>query len=336
MSGILKFYFKEKKYQNHNNNLLNSLTSRNNTKILYNSGLHLLDNNILSINKNIRNSTVDSRMKIMKDYNLTEPNNYDLNSEELKLSKNSNRNENKNLKLIISRNEKILKDKEKNLTLQFNQNDNSKELEKIMDSLISTNNKVKKTNLHHAELISLKKNKEKYPIEKSISPSFYIDYNFREEPDNRKLFLSFNTQLKCLNNKVEFRKKILRQIETNNSNRLKIDDLKNIHNNEFYTELNNKKIENIFKINRNSDKKNLHFNLYDYYNNIHKMKVNNRNKYNNKKFEKIKNHTKENKILMTFENKLKNAENSTIKTVKHLDSLSRKNNKILKKIINKK
>ena len=381
MSGILKYYFEEKKYKSPNSYPSKYLTTYNDTKRLFNSGLHLLDNNILTIDKTIRNS----KMNITKQYNFTEPNTYDLNnfhpyinSKKMDFSKSVFSKHNDNLKPIynlipnlklnktlskgnndnkdeiasfpyfkqrkkINRNiirnynkiEKKYKNKIKCLTSENNTSDNSKEVEKIIDSLISiNNNKIIKKGLHHAEFISLKKNKEKFPLEKSISPAFYIDFNLHKEPENKQLFRSFNTQLKCLNNRIEFREKILKQVETNDRNRLKVDNLKNIHNSEFYTDLCNKRIGNIFLIDKNYNKTNLHFNLYDYYNSIHKMKVKNRFKFNNKKFEKLKNNIKENKNLITFDKKLKNAQNSTIKAVKYLDSLSKKNNKMLKKIFN--
>lgn len=85
--------------------------------------------------------------------------------------------------------------------------------------------------------------------------------------------------------------------------------------------------------NDNDKKKNLHFNLYDYYNNIHKMKFNNRRQYNNKNIGNLRKELKIDKKLVNFDKKIKNAEISMIKAVKHLNNLSKSNNKMMKEVL---
>ena len=138
------------------------------------------------------------------------------------------------------------KDKSKSLTSKQDNKANSAQVEKIVHTLINNNdnNKIK---LHHAnstEKLSLKKKEYKkndYPKEKSISPMTYIDYNFKTNPGNKNLFKSFDTQIKCINNKIEYREKILNQVDTNYRHRLKVETLKNKHNDNYYTNFNKKK-----------------------------------------------------------------------------------------------
>ena len=224
----------------------------------------------------------------------------------------------------------------KSLTTKYNTKENSIEVEKIVHHLINNNNNnndnTKK--LHHAnstEYLSLKNNKnkniknQKYPKEKSISPITYIDYNLKKNPGNKEFFKSFETQLKCLNNKEEYRETILNQVDTNYRHRMKVENLKNDYNSNSIIDK-KKNIENFFVKN----KKNFRFNIYDYYNNINKIK---KNRYikNTSRLAKI---FKDNKNLLTFDKKLQNFEISTIKSIKHLDSISHKNRKMLTKILN--
>ena len=76
-----------------------------------------------------------------------------------------------------------------------------------------------------------------------------------------------------------------------------------------------KNIEHFFVKN----KKNFRFNIYDYYNNINKIK---KNRYikNTSRLAKI---FKDNKNLLTFDKKLQNFEISTIKSIKHFSIFMR-------------
>ena len=222
----------------------------------------------------------------------------------------------------------------KSFTIKNNCKENSIEVEKILHNLINNKNENARK-LHHAnssENLSLKNIKnQKYPKEKSISPICYIDFNLKKNPEKKEFFKSFNTQIKCLNNKAEYRKTILSQVDTNYRHRLKVENLKNDYNN--IDSDKNKKIEELLTNIKNDNKNNFHFNLYDYYNNIHKTKkktkqITNRNIA---KLEKIF-YNKQN--LISFDKKLKNVEVSTIKAIKHLDSLSHNNRKMLKDILN--
>ena len=238
---------------------------------------------------------------------------------------------------MINRRDK--KKESKSLTTKDNCKDNSIEVEQIVHSLIDSNNE-NKQKLHHIDssrYLSYKNNKSKkkmiFPKEKSISPAAYIDYNLKQDPNNKKLYRSFDTQLKCLNNKAEFRKIILNQVDTNYRNRLKVEDLKSEHNKKCYNDFSKKEIEELFIKNKDQNNKNLHFNLYDYYNNIHKMKVNSRYKFN-KRFLRMEKEFKDNKKSLNFDKKLENFENSTMSAIRHLDSLSSNNRTMMKQILN--
>ena len=125
----------------------------------------------------------------------------------------------------------------------------------------------------------------------------------------------------------------MNQVDTNYRNRLKVEDLKSEHNKKYYNDFSKKEIEELFIKNKDQNNKNLHFNLYDYYNNIHKMKVNNRYKFN-KRFLKMEKEFKDNKKLLNFDKKLENFENLTMTAIKHLDSLSSSNRTMMKQILN--
>lgn len=75
-----------------------------------------------------------------------------------------------------------------------------------------------------------------------------------------------------------------------------------------------------------------HFNLYDYYNNSHRIKNNNRFKFS-QRFGKLVKEIKKNKDLLTFDMKMNNMEKDTHKVVKHLESLSKSNGKMLKNLL---
>lgn len=232
------------------------------------------------------------------------------------------------------------KDKSKSLTTKEDNKTNSVQVEKIVHSLINSNNSDNnKKKLHHAsstEKLSLKKKeykKDDYPKEKSISPMTYIDYNLKTNPGNRNLFKSFDTQIKCINNKIQYREKILNQVDTNYRNRLKVESLKNEHNDNYYMNNNKKKINEIFLQNKNYNKKNLHFNINNYYNNINKIKANGRYQFD-QKFIKLQKVLKNKINLLTFDKKMKNVENSMITAIKHLDNLSISNRKMMKNVLN--
>ena len=231
------------------------------------------------------------------------------------------------------------KNEAKSLTSKDNYKDNSNEVEKIVHSLIDSNHE-NNQKLHHADsfrYLSYNNNKSKkkmlFPKEKSISPASYIDFNLKQDPDNKKLYRSFDTQLKCLNNKLEIKKIILNHVDANYRNRLKVEDLKSEHNNDCYNNFSKKEIEELYTKSNDKNNKNLRFNLYDYYNNIHKMKVYKRYKFN-KRFSKIEKQIKENKKFINFDKKMENFEHSTTAKIKHLDYLSHNNRTMMKQILN--
>lgn len=232
-------------------------------------------------------------------------------------------------------NEKAPKKETKSLTIKKHRKENSIKVEKIVHSLIN-NKKIDNNKLHHANSIeyqSLKKNKKNinFPLNKSISPISYIDYNLKINPDNKKFFKSFNKQINCLNDKVEYRKRILKQVDENYRHRFKVEDLKNNYNNNIYTNIDKKKIEEMID-NKDVHGNKFHFNLYDYYNNSHRIKNNNRFKFS-QRFGKLVKEIKKNKDLLTFDMKMNNMEKDTEKAVKHLESLSNSNGKMLKNLL---
>ena len=237
-----------------------------------------------------------------------------------------------------NKNEIELQKKTKSLTLKKQKKENSKQVEQIVHSLIN-GKKIDKQKLHHAnsiEYLSMKKSNivksDNFPMNKSISPASYIDYNLKKNPDNAKLFKSFHTQVKCLNNKVEYRKRILKQVDENYRHRLRIEDLKSQHNRKDYNDMNKKDIEDLMN-DKNIRKNKFHFNLYDYYNNSHKINYFNRFKYARKFNKLMKDNNVVDKNLLTFDRKMRNLELSTQKAVKHLQSLSNSNEKMLKNLL---
>ena len=81
------------------------------------------------------------------------------------------------------------------------------------------------------------------------------------------------------------------------------------------------------------NKKNFHFNIYDYYNNIYKKKSYNRCKFN-KKMMINQNEINMDKNLLTFDQKVKNLETFTSNSIGYLKFLSKTNENMLKKLNN--
>ena len=317
MYGILKPYFTGRISKILNKGVIRN--SSNDLKI-FNYGLHLNKNNTLKINNN------NNILKKFSVYNRTAFNNninFDniikLNSIKEKkwkilkpLFEKNEIVENKTEKLILKNN--INKYNNKCHSIEKGKKETSLEIEKIVSSLINNENDKKNNDINLNKYLSFKKNKEKinetFPRENSIHPKKYISYNLRNDPLNSKLYKSFNTQIKCLNNKVNYRKKILEGIDACNRYRPKIENLK-------FGSNKNKLTEEFFKNEHNNK---FHFNLFNYYNNnILKMK-----NYNKKKFKE--------KCLLTFDEKLKNMEKNTKNSIEYSKNLSLINKKMLNKI----
>ena len=222
-----------------------------------------------------------------------------------------------------------IKDKNEFIPKKLSNNDKEKVNEIINSFLNKEENKDKKTIFYHAnssQYLKFRKRRKKYhtkelfPREKSINPKAYIEYNFRADPNNKKLFKSYGIQVKCLNNEEEHRIKILKRVNESDKLRNKFgkievnSDAKNYDN-----EL--KRIENVFF----ADKNNYHFNTIDNESNI---RNNSRNGIGKKEF-KIDN-TNEDKI--TFDRKMNIAITNTQNTLKYLKELSDKNVVLIKKI----
>ena len=222
-----------------------------------------------------------------------------------------------------------IKDKNEFIPKKLSNNEKKKVNEIINSFLNKEENNDKKTIFYHAnssQYLKFRKRRKKYytkelfPREKSINPKAYIEYNFRAEPNNKKLFKSYGIQVKCLNNEEENREKILKRVNESDNIRSsfgKIEvnsELKNYDN-----EL--KRIENAYF----SDKNNYRFNTID---NEANIRNNSRSRIGKKVF-KI---DKSNEDLITFDRKMNIAVTNTQNTLKYLQELSDKNVVLIKKI----
>ena len=222
------------------------------------------------------------------------------------------------------------KDKNEFIPKKLSNNEKKKVNEIINSFLNKEENNDKKTIFYHAnssQYLKFRKRRKKYytkelfPREKSINPKAYIEYNFRAEPNNKKLFKSYGIQVKCLNNEEENREKILKRVNESDNIRSSIgkmevnSELKNYDN-----EL--KRIENAYF----SDKNNYRFNTID---NEANIRNNSRSRIGKKVF-KI---DKSNEDLITFDRKMNIAVTNTQNTLKYLQELSDKNVVLIKKII---
>lgn len=222
-----------------------------------------------------------------------------------------------------------IKDKNEFIPKKLSNNEKKKVNEIINSFLNKEENNDKKTIFYHAnssQYLKFRKRRKKYytkelfPREKSINPKAYIEYNFRAEPNNKKLFKSYGIQVKCLNNEEENREKILKRVNESDNIRSsfgKIEvnsELKNYDN-----EL--KRIENAYF----SDKNNYRFNTID---NEANIRNNSRSRIGKKVF-KI---DESNEDLITFDRKMNIAVTNTQNTLKYLQELSDKNVVLIKKI----
>ena len=320
MYGILESYFTGKISKSLNKGMIRNY---NNDLKISNYGLHLNKNNTLKIKNNniLKNFSIYNRTVFNNNYD----NDINLNSIEKKysiLKPFNERNEivgSKTEKIILKNN--VNKYQNKCRSIKKGKKETSLEIEKIVSSLINNENgenNNKNIDINLNKYLSFKKNKEKinetFPRENSISPKNYISYNLQNDPLNDKLYKSFNIQIKCINNKAEYRKKILEGIDACNRYRPKIENLKfgsNLRLNK------NKLAEELFKNEHNNK---FHFNLFKYYNNnILKMKNYNRKKFNEK-------------CLMTFDEKMKSVEKMTKNSIEYSKNLSNTNKIMLKKI----
>jgi uncharacterized protein YlaI len=237
-----------------------------------------------------------------------------------KISENETENDESILEDIKDRNEFKPKKLSKN---------EKKEVNKIINSFLNKEeNNDKKTIFYHAnssQYLKFRKRRKKYytkelfPREKSINPKAYIEYNFRADPNNKKLFKSYGIQVKCLNNEEENREKILKRVNEsdkirNSFGKIEVNSIAKNYDNEL------KRIENVFF----ADKKSYRFNTLDNENDIR----DNRNRRERKIF-KI---DKSNVDLLTFDRKMNIAVTNTQNTLKYLKELSDKNDVLIKKI----
>ena len=222
-----------------------------------------------------------------------------------------------------------IKDKKEYLPKKMSNNQKQKVNDIINSFFNKEENSDKKTIFYHAnssQYLKFKKrrrkfySKEQFPREKSIDPKAYIEYNFRADPNNKKLFKSYAIQVKCLNNEEEHRKKILKRVNEsdkyrNSIGKLEVSSEANTYENEL------KRIENIYF----NDKSNHRFNTID---NETKIRNESRNRIGKKMF-KI---DKSNEDLITFDRKMNIAVTHTQNTLKYLKELSDKNVILIKKI----
>lgn len=242
------------------------------------------------------------------------------------LKKKINENETENNDFI---NLESIKDKKEYLPKKMSNNQKQKVNDIINSFFNKEENSDKKTIFYHAnssQYLKFKKrrrkfySKEQFPREKSIDPKAYIEYNFRADPNNKKLFKSYAIQVKCLNNEEEHRKKILKRVNEsdkyrNSIGKLEVSSEANTYENEL------KRIENIYF----NDKSSHRFNTID---NETKIRNESRNRIGKKMFQI----DKSNEDLITFDRKMNIAVTHTQNTLKYLKELSDKNVILIKKI----
>ena len=103
---------------------------------------------------------------------------------------------------------------------------NEFKVKKIVDSLLNEKN-IYKTRIN-SKLKRLQILKEKFPIKDTVDPKKCIKFNLLKSPNEKKLFLSYDLQLKCINNNEDSRKMILKQVELNNLSRFNTENLQPI------------------------------------------------------------------------------------------------------------
>lgn len=332
MSDILKSYFSVRDIRKLNNSASKNLIS-NKAKIkLINCGLFLSESNILKIPQNI--------FKESNIYKTVESKNLNYKNVIPFSSKSLNKKQNKYLKDRIFNNliDKSDVNKFKDYYPLIENKKSKKNEEKVNKIINSLFKKSEESNsdrpiFYHAnstqylsKMRNRKKkyyNKELFPREKAINPKAYIEYNFKSDPSNKKLFKSYDIQIKCLNNNEENRIKILKRVNENNKFR---DDIEKL---EIYNDNNNDvSYKDLQKMEKNEfeNKKNFNFNKMD--------KNSNKNKLKNIFFNIDKTNENEYDNLITFDVKMNNAMNSTNNTLKYLRRLSHKNVNLIKKINN--
>jgi len=222
-----------------------------------------------------------------------------------------------------------IKDKNEFIPKKLSTNE-KKKVNDIINSFLNKEEKNdKKIIFYHAnssQYLKFRKKRKKYyskelfPREKSINPKAYIEYNFRADPNNKKLFKSYGIQVQCLNNEEENREKIIKRVNASNNFRSSIGKIEvNSYAKKYDNEL--KRIENAFY----SDKSSHRFNTIDNENNI-------RNNIRNRNGKKIYKIDKSNEDLITFDRKMNIAVTNTQNTLKYLKELSDKNVVLIKKI----
>ena len=170
---------------------------------------------------------------------------------------------------------------------------------KIMNQLYQTD----------AQVDFLKKkiiqNRTKFPKNKSISPATYIKFNFQNYPNDKSLFRSIKSQLKCFGNNEKYRETLLKRINDtkqieNKIGGIKIGDKNNL-------EMNENKINQMFTETNLISHKNFHFDLSNLRSKKYKSKLIKKNLYYKDKVKDVylnNLNDKEDRFL-TFDNNMK-------------------------------
>ena len=197
--------------------LITSSNKKNNFKLLKdkytNTSDFMIDGNMTKLNKSrekVKNPYNKFFSKITNMKHIVSIRNIDIS----KLFKNPI-HQNKRRQIIKLRNKKNIKDKNISKTFDYFQKIIHNNLRRVqsakkIESNISIEQKIRKSKRNSIikELLSRDigftyQNKEihsrnLFPLNKTIDPKKYLEYNLKNEPNNPKLFKSFQMQMKCM------------------------------------------------------------------------------------------------------------------------------------------
>lgn len=352
MSDILSTYFSNK---NIYSSAMKNLNSNKEKIKLINCGLVLSERNILTIkdskfpkiksidSNEFKNTALFSNTFIQKKFknknidildekkinNFKYFNNYSNKSNINKIIFRNNdeklNNIHYNLKIKTFNNQKKKNPKKKIIYSYSNKN-----LNKNKEDIKTPNNNKKENKTISYNTDKPKSNNNNYTNVRSINPKKDLELKLKTEPNKIFTFKSFDALIKNLNNKKDYKEKILNNIIQSNKNKYNLKQLNqlNVNYNYFKSHSNDlKKKEKIYLYNNNNN-----FIFSRNKNNFSKnnTSIGNIAKTKNKIY-KIEIYNK-NKDLISFDEKMNNLMNSTEKTIKYLNKLSGKNETIIKKI----
>ena len=182
-------------------------------------------------------------------------------------------------------------------------NDHSVDIKQRVDDLLSSKNKFVLNNISQIPKIPNKKTKDlkimnqlfhinsednflkqknfqkksEFPRDKSISPVAYIKYNFQKYPNDKSLYRSIKSQLKCFSYNEKYREALLKRVNDAMTLQKQIESMKIDDKNNF--EINEKKIDQMFTENDLNSHKNFHFDLGNIRSKKYKNKLIKKNLY---------------------------------------------------------